>query len=953
MRRHAKASSAGPTLGKGRRFALLAVVVGAFLAVPAHAAADLLTVTLSGTGTGTVTSSPAGIECSNTPGNEKLSSDDCTQEFGILETVTLTAVPDDPAILNQWTGDTTDFPPEFPSTCNSGSTNPCSFLSLFGTPTVDANFGPPPPPPLATTGGTGEVNSFFATLEGAVNPGGNQVGSCRFEYGPTVAYGKSVPCSPKALGAGNTDVSVSARTAAIEPSTTYHYRVVATNAGGSSAGDDRTFITPAAPPDDCPNALRRAEQGSRALRLPACMALEMVSPPKKFNQPARDGMPSLDGNRVMFRSIAALAETPKEGNIFDSYVATRTPSGWVTSPTSLPAIYTRGSEGVGAACTYSEDFSRWSMYASTAGQAKISVTSAFQGRLDGGFSPLSPTMVPNSSTLKLEINYVQEGICQGASADSSHLFFSMGSSRIGFLPGDPVSGNDGLASQSNVYEAYRDESGNPTVELLQRDKDGDIVGNLCGASIGGINSNPGARRGSVSPDASRVYFSTSPAQPAGEPCNPINRRIMKRVQTPDGPEISELVTSECNRVAPECKTLQGDDSYMGASQEGSKVFFITNRQLANSDLDSGSQCTSSETEGCDLYLYDESHPVGSRLTQVSAGEPDAPTPGEGGEVMGLGDFAGNGSRAYFVAKGVLTSAPNQAGDTALAGERNLYMYERDEAHPGGQILFIATLSSEDFEVYFNSPGVNLASAAPLLGSDRSNQAIGGDGHILAFISSASLTPEDTDGGARDIYRFDSTTQNLELVSKAAPGGEDGGPSGVTLPSNFANNTVPRILFRRWMSEDGGSIVFMTTEGLDPTDVDGGESAYLWRDGTVTAVGQSRNLAPTVSFDGTEVVFNSDDQLLPEDRDAATDIYVARADGGYPFPVPSVPCTGEACQTQSSRPAGQGAASDSFVGAGNLTTQSGNRHKKRRHKKKQHKRRHAHAKQAANKQGGNK
>ena len=59
---------------------------------------------------------------------------------------------------------------------------------------------------------------------------------------------------------------------------------------------------------DCANESFREEQG--VTRLPACMALEMVSPPNKFVEPASAAVFSVNGERIRFRSLAGLAETP-------------------------------------------------------------------------------------------------------------------------------------------------------------------------------------------------------------------------------------------------------------------------------------------------------------------------------------------------------------------------------------------------------------------------------------------------------------------------------------------------------------------------------------------------------------------------------------------------------------------------------------------------------------------
>lgn len=89
-----------------------------------------------------------------------------------------------------------------------------------------------------------------ATLSGAVNPSGAAT-SAWFEYGTTTAYGSSTV--PVSLSAATT---LSSNLTGLTPGITYHFRIVARNAGGTTFGTDTLFNTPVppapAPPPSAP-----------------------------------------------------------------------------------------------------------------------------------------------------------------------------------------------------------------------------------------------------------------------------------------------------------------------------------------------------------------------------------------------------------------------------------------------------------------------------------------------------------------------------------------------------------------------------------------------------------------------------------------------------------------------------------------------------------------------------
>ena len=93
--------------------------------------------------------------------------------------------------------------------------------------------------PVVITNPATLVASFSATLNGLVDPHGLST-SVYFQYGPTTSYGSTTPAETKS---GNTYQSVSANIAGLAASTTYHFRIVATNGSGTRFGSDSTFTT--------------------------------------------------------------------------------------------------------------------------------------------------------------------------------------------------------------------------------------------------------------------------------------------------------------------------------------------------------------------------------------------------------------------------------------------------------------------------------------------------------------------------------------------------------------------------------------------------------------------------------------------------------------------------------------------------------------------------------------
>jgi phospholipase C len=96
--------------------------------------------------------------------------------------------------------------------------------------------------PVVETRAATAVGTGSATVNATVNPNGENVSECRFEYGTATTYGLSAPCA-SSPGSGSNPVAVSSALTGLIANTIYHFRIVATNASATSYGGDLTVVT--------------------------------------------------------------------------------------------------------------------------------------------------------------------------------------------------------------------------------------------------------------------------------------------------------------------------------------------------------------------------------------------------------------------------------------------------------------------------------------------------------------------------------------------------------------------------------------------------------------------------------------------------------------------------------------------------------------------------------------
>jgi len=95
-------------------------------------------------------------------------------------------------------------------------------------------------PPVVITNPAGDVTASAARLNGSLDPHGLTT-TVHFQYGTTTSYSHTTATQTQT---GSTYRNVAANIGGLAAHTTYHFRIVGSNADGMRMGADRTFTTP-------------------------------------------------------------------------------------------------------------------------------------------------------------------------------------------------------------------------------------------------------------------------------------------------------------------------------------------------------------------------------------------------------------------------------------------------------------------------------------------------------------------------------------------------------------------------------------------------------------------------------------------------------------------------------------------------------------------------------------
>ncbi len=704
------------------------------------------------------------------------------------------------------------------------------------------------------------VSLHATTLNAEVNGGAGVSTSYHFEYGLTTAYDSS---TPQATGEGK--FSASARLEGLQPETEYHFRIVATNADGTSYGPDTTFRTQ-----------------TNQIGLPDGRGFEMVSPVDNADgnvfEPGvggtitagqHTGLPmraAADGEALEYVAAPpAVGGNGNEGNEHgNEYVATRAAGGgWSALDLETPglekapfeALFTDelSNSGAGGAPAGGERLSRGS-YLLLEGDGQL------ERELREGAEPeLQEKKQLEAEAAKLEAEAAKlQGIEKQNRTESAAVrryeakeipregtLYESAGGRLGLvavLPDGELAPHAefGGGGFSHVISANGSKIFWTELELTARNY-GEGKGGPTYAPKAVYVREDGTKTLQVSQGAAQFWT----ASPDGRYAFYTEGERLWRFDTEDGSRVE---------LAGEGSGMLGVIGSNETGEDGSYLYFVANGVLGNGAAHGAltGTCkvnfTTRRTEGtCNMYVL---HDGMTTFISVLEG-PDLGNDGLGNGVLNVGlekrvaGVSADGSAVVFESKASLTGYPNN-------GQPEVYVYD---AVTGG----------------LSCVSCNPTGAPPTNGSSVS---------LPVSFSGAFMHRLVSEGGGRVF--FDSTEG---LVAQDTNGKQD---------------------VYEWEREGEGGC-----EQRIPARPDGG-CVYLLSGGTSGA----DSFLLDASASGNDVFIISRAQLTPQDQGETYEVYDARVGAVEALAPPA--CTGTGCQgLPSAPPPFATPASVTFNGVGNF------------------------------------
>ena len=760
-------------------------------------------------------------------------------------------------------------------------------------------------PDVSTGAATHLEAEGSATLNGVVNPDGQEVTSCEFEYGTETSYGQSAPCAV-APGSGSSPVAVSAEIAGLTPGTVYHYRLVAGNAEGGNDGSDKTFAALAQPRIEdefvtdatASSATLNAEinpggasttyrfEYGRGASYEASIPLGGAATGADVTAVAVSATPqNLEPNTTYhFRVVAVnVLKKPAEGRNqtfrTQSEGAVSGAGGlpdrraWeLVSPPNTLGASIEPITGEGGVIEASEDGEAIT-YLATApieaepqGNPARGLTQVLARReSDVGWSSQGIATPHETAT----------GVSPGEYAEYKFFSPDLASALL-----DPPFGDDtplqtgapeGAEAPERTIYARSDSSGSYTplitaanvppgtefgngLSFLDATPD---LGHVLVSSEAALTAAPIARQESLYEWAGGLLQLVSllppehgePEKPAPLPNLGYEDHDVRHAISDDGTRVFWSAAKHLymrNTVTQQ--TVQIDASQGGepALEEHEAVFQTASRygtRVFFTDVERLTpDSTAKATEPLAADLYEYDVESG-RLTDLTIDH----NPGESAEVQGVVLGASEeGTYVYLVAHGVLSTDANAEGESPEAGADNLYLLQLDGAG-WEEPRFIASLSGED------GPDWDEAESAKGNLADLTART-SPDGEYLAFMSDRRLTGYDnTDAGSpldsphadEEVFLYNAST-NRTVCASCNPTGER--PSGVYDSGEYPGLLVdhPKTWEGRWLAAN--------VPGWTKVD-------------NVHALYQSRYLS-----NNGRLFFDSADALVPQAVNGKEDVY---------------------------------------------------------------------------------
>jgi hypothetical protein len=836
---------------------------------PAAATEYTLEVKKGGSGSGEVTSSPAGIACGGA----------CTAKYAENTKVALTATAATGSEFVKWTG------------CATTTGDECG-VTMSAAKTVEAEFNKEVAKPTIPSESVSNVASDSATLGAQIDPDGVDT-TYYFQYGAVSCTASPTSCIDVPAAPG-TDIgsafgvqTVSAPLQNLQPSTVYHYRVLATNAVGTFEGLDRTFTTQAL---------------GGTLVLPDGRAWELVSPVETLGAqviPTTRAViqASEDGSAISYYLTAPFVANPPANSAVAQAISGRGPGGWSTediaTPHDRPTLFTEHQEYVFFSSDLSyalvEPIGETPLSEEAAEETPYEYTPYVRDDTTGVYTPLvTPANVPPGTKFggRADLYGGKNVSVVTATPDLSHVVLS---SEVGLTPG----------TSGGLYEWA---GGKLT-----------FIGD---GTLGGERGTFTDARHAISDDGSRVFWD-------------VTEGGVYMTDTTDG----EVVSVSKAQGVPEPERNRA--YFQSASSDGSLVFFSDSAQLTVSpggglyvyDVETGKltlvtvprhgsdafmNVLGASEDGSYVYLVDR-----GVLSETPNAEQEEAV--EGGDNLYVLHHEMHGAAEEWTPSFITALS---AGDQADWSPVNSFMEKTAEVSRNG--LYVAFMSERSLTGYDNR---DASSGEP----DEEVYLYDAAGPRLVC---ASCDPT----GARP-----SGWLQPEKVLSDPNDTWQGRWVAATLPDTTLNETTSDgssvLPHHLTYLPDSGRLFFNSRDALVPQDVNGVGDVYEYEPEGVGScasgggcvallsggVGPDESVFADASVSGNDVFFVTTERLAPQDVGTyyvMYDAHVCSAEAPCPSSVvaPSPCTTADSCRgALSAQPGVFGApASATFNGAGNVT-----------------------------------